>query len=142
MRAMRRTLDPAIKVGFVPTMGALHEGGLVASGQRNCRKSVCKLTSSIFLRSLLSGLGHLSLVREARARNDVVVASIFVNPTQFGEGEDFDRYPRQLEQDQDLLAEEGVVGSFIGRTVICDWTKFSHVLFFGIPGSYFCAGCC
>ena len=54
-------------------------------------------------------VGHLSLVKEARAKNDVVVASIFVNPTQFGEGEDFEQYPRQLEQDQDLLADLGVV---------------------------------
>jgi pantothenate synthetase len=75
-------------------------------------------SSPLFLRLLFSGLGHLSLVREARARNDVVVASIFVNPTQFGEGEDFDRYPRQLEQDQDLLAEEGVVGCFGRRTLM------------------------
>ena len=53
--------------------------------------------------------GHLSLVKEARETNDVVVASVFVNPTQFGEGEDFDKYPRQLERDQDLLADLGVV---------------------------------
>ncbi len=53
--------------------------------------------------------GHLSLARAARAENDVVVASIFVNPTQFGKGEDLDTYPRQLERDVDLLTDIGVV---------------------------------
>ena len=53
--------------------------------------------------------GHLSLVEAARAQNDIVVASVFVNPAQFGEGEDFSTYPRQLEQDQELLADYGVV---------------------------------
>ena len=52
--------------------------------------------------------GHVQLARRARDENDLAVVSVFVNPLQFGPGEDFESYPRQLEQDLALLAEVGV----------------------------------
>jgi len=56
--------------------------------------------------------GHLALVRLARERADTVVASIFVNPLQFGRGEDFGRYPRTLQRDLELLEGEGAAAVF------------------------------
>jgi pantoate--beta-alanine ligase len=57
--------------------------------------------------------GHLALMREARKRGDVVVISVFVNPTQFGPGEDLDRYPRDLDRDMRLASEVGVDVAFV-----------------------------
>ena len=67
-------------------------------------------TRSIGLAPTMGALheGHLSLIRAARAENDLVVVSVFVNPAQFGPGEDLDRYPRDPEQDGRLAAEAGV----------------------------------
>lgn len=69
-------------IGFVPTMGFLHEG-------------------------------HLSLAEQAGEENNYTVMSIFVNPLQFGEGEDFEEYPRNLERDKKLARQNGVDVLFV-----------------------------
>ncbi len=60
--------------------------------------------------------GHLSLVRIAKKRSDVLVVSVFVNPTQFGPREDFDKYPRDFKRDRLLLEREGCDFVFAPRT--------------------------
>lgn len=59
--------------------------------------------------------GHLSLMKKGREAGDVLVVSIFVNPTQFGKGEDFERYPRDIEKDKRLCKGEGVDILFVPR---------------------------
>ncbi|MCL5267883.1 MAG: pantoate--beta-alanine ligase [Bacteroidetes bacterium] len=86
VREMQDTADDlrlrGKKIGFVPTMGYLHEG-------------------------------HLSLVDEARKRSDIVIMSVYVNPTQFGRGEDLDKYPRDISRDEKKAAERGVDYLFV-----------------------------
>ncbi len=77
------------------------------SGLRAALRAARKAGKSVAFVPTMGNLheGHITLVREARRRADVVVASIFVNPTQFGANEDFDKYPRTLAADSALLAE-------------------------------------
>ena len=72
--------------------------------------------------------GHRSLIRLARARGDLVVVSIFVNPLQFGPGEDYARYPRPLDDDLESCEAEGVDVVFVPRSPTCTARPAGHRL--------------
>ncbi|MFP4284300.1 MAG: pantoate--beta-alanine ligase [Desulfovermiculus sp.] len=76
--------------------------------------------------------GHLSLMRWARDNADTVLVSLFVNPAQFGPSEDLDRYPRDLERDQDLAREAGVDVLFIPK--VDDVYTKDHDTWVDVPG--------
>jgi len=86
IKSLRKLVDKARgqgkKIGFVPTMGALH-------------------------------IGHVSLIKTAAEQTDFVVVSIFVNPTQFGPGEDFEKYPRPIDADLAICQKEQVSVVFV-----------------------------
>lgn len=73
------------KIGFVPTMGALHEG-------------------------------HISLIHQSRQQNDITICSIFINPTQFNQKEDFDKYPVTTSLDLKMLIDAGCDVVFLPST--------------------------
>ncbi len=92
---------------FVPKPVVLHTADRMREFVRDWRAS----QQGVSLVPTMGNLheGHLSLARLARAEADRVVATIFVNPTQFGAGEDFESYPRTLDADLELLAAAGTV---------------------------------
>ena len=105
--ALRAVREAGQSIGFVPTMGYLHEG-------------------------------HASLIRQSTARCDTTVVSVFVNPTQFGQGEDLSRYPRDLERDQNLCLRLGVGILFIPEPAEIYPTGFATFIEVGPMGDTLC----
>jgi pantoate--beta-alanine ligase len=109
MRAINKKINNTnnnTTIGFIPTMGALHNG-------------------------------HITLMKRARKENDIIISSIFINPTQFSAGEDLDKYPRTLDNDINMLKDANVDYVFIPNTndiynnnILChiEPSRFSNIL--------------
>jgi pantoate--beta-alanine ligase len=105
--ALKAARENGQSIGFVPTMGFLHEG-------------------------------HAALIRQSTARCDVTVVSVFVNPTQFGPGEDLDKYPRDHERDQNLCLRLGVKILFMPESQELYPAGFSTTITVGGMGDRLC----
>ena len=106
-RWSRQAFEAGKKIGFVPTMGAFHDG-------------------------------HLALIKKSVSQNDLTVVSIFVNPLQFGEGEDCSAYPHDLARDTDLARELGVDAIFIPEPSEMYPEGFSTRISIGALGERLC----
>jgi pantoate--beta-alanine ligase len=108
MQAFTKALKAKGKtIGFVPTMGALHEG-------------------------------HMSLLRRSTEENDVTVVSIFINPTQFGPDEDFNRYPKDHKGDMEKISTLNVEAVFLPEVAEIYPKGFSTFIYVGGIGNILC----
>jgi len=108
MHALGRSFRSEGKIiGFVPTMGALHDG-------------------------------HMSLLKRSKEENDVTVASIFINPAQFGPGEDFNRYPKDHKGDMEKLSTLNVEAVFLPDVAEIYPKGFSTFIYAGGIGNILC----
>ena len=98
--ARGRTYSQAVEMRIITTIAEMQQTALTA---RRKGERIAFVPTMGYLHE-----GHASLMREGRQRGDVLVASIFVNPAQFGVGEDFESYPRDLERDSAIAAAAGV----------------------------------
>ncbi|WP_280233386.1 pantoate--beta-alanine ligase [Nocardia cyriacigeorgica] len=100
-------MDPKLRGAYKPGELTVHHDPSVVAAVAKALRGVGRTVGLVPTMGALHE-GHLELVRRAKRTNTVVIVSIFVNPLQFGAGEDLDKYPRTLDADVELLRAEGV----------------------------------
>jgi pantoate--beta-alanine ligase len=100
-------MDPKLRGTFRPGELTVHHDPAVIQAVSKALRGVGRTVGLVPTMGALHE-GHLEIVRRAKRTNQVVIVSIFVNPLQFGAGEDLDKYPRTLDSDVELLSKEGV----------------------------------